>query len=70
MKRLTVQFEDGNAAFVDDPGEVGRILEHAAKRAASAFARGNLPAGGAMRDFNGNYCGTWTVEEVPNGQQQ
>lgn len=58
-ERITIVIETGNAAFEDYPmGEVARILHDLAERMESR----DEPH--ALRDANGNRCGTVSVEDL------
>ena len=54
----------GNAAFVDDPKELGRIIREAAQKVDDAFTANEAPTVmfSTLRDINGNKVGNVVVE--------
>ena len=55
---VTIQFETGNAAFKDDPGEVPRIL----RKVAGQIQNGENS--GSIRDINGQPVGEYCFKEA------
>ncbi|WP_299450050.1 hypothetical protein [uncultured Pigmentiphaga sp.] len=57
IEHITIKIETGNSAFEEFPAqEIARILRDLAGR----FERDGLPPV-ALRDFNGNLCGTVSI---------
>ena len=53
--KVSIEFNTDNAAFADDPGEVGRILRTLADRL-------DPDNSGVVIDINGNAVGEWSWE--------
>lgn len=59
---VKVQFDAANAAFEEDPEEVGRMLNKAVQRCSDCVAT-HTAGSGSLRDSWGNTVGSWAVED-------
>ena len=57
MKSITITIKTENAAFEDNPGELGRILRELAGRVDGGYETT------IVKDINGQTVGTVTVDE-------
>lgn len=59
--KFKCEIQMDNAAFVDDPFELERILVKIAKQITAPPLR-DLPFGNRCMDVNGNCVGEWAIE--------
>lgn len=61
--KITITIETGNSAFDDNEGAaVANMLRDLASQFKDAGDLTHMPTAGAMRDPNGNTCGSFKIE--------